>query len=79
MSENGEKNKSPQFSTPKKNTLKALQKIDFLEILDYNPFPPEHETRLCTHSVQSPGNYMKFIKKSINHKTSMFNTPRIIK
>ena len=33
----------------------------------------------CTHSVQSPGNYTKFIKKFINHKKNhIYNTPRII-
>ena len=70
------KNKSPQFSTPKKHP-KGPQKYRFGKYW-LHLFPPEHETRLCTHSVQSPGNYTKFIKKSINHKTSIFNTPGII-
>ena len=70
------KNKSHQFLTPKKHP-KAPQKYRFWKYW-LHLFPPEHETRLCTHSVQSPGNYTKFIKKSINHKTSIFNTPGII-
>ena len=76
MSENGEKIKAINF--PHLNNTLKLPKNTYLENIDSSYSPPEHETRSCTHSVQSPGNYTKLIKKSIHHKTSIYNTPRII-
>ena len=67
MSENGEQIKAINF--PHLNNTLKLPKNTDLENIESSYSPPEHETRSCTHSVQSPGNYTKFIKKFINNKT----------
>ena len=59
MSENGEKIKAINF--PHLKQPKAPQKYTFGKYC-LLLFPPEHETRSCTHSIQSPGKNSFIIK-----------------